>query len=55
MTKKYMIHDLFFIYDLIFFFFCFIIILRSFIYVRKEKYIWLKNRITFGKMTVTSL
>ena len=32
-----------------FFFFCFIIILRTFIYVRKEKYIWLKNRIIFGK------
>ena len=45
MTKKYMIHDPFFIYDLIFFFFCFIIILRTFIYVRKEKYIWLKTEL----------
>ena len=54
MTKKYMIHDPFFIYDLIFLF-CFIIILRTFIYVRKEKYIWLKNRIIFGKMTETLL
>ena len=45
MTKKYMMHDPFFIYDLIFFFFCFIIILRTFIYVRKEKYIWLKTEL----------
>ena len=38
-------------YHLILVFFIYIVILRTFIYVRKEKYIWLKNRITFGKMT----
>ena len=36
-------------YHLILVFFYYIVILRTFIYVRKEKYIWLKNRITFGK------
>ena len=49
--KKYMTQPFVFNYHLILVFFYYIVILRTFIYVRKEKYIWLKNRITFGKMT----
>ena len=53
MTHHQKVHDTTFVfnYHLILVFFYYIVILRTFIYVRKEKYIWLKNRITFGKMT----
>ena len=47
--QKYMTQPFVFNYHLILVFFYYIVILRTFIYVRKEKYIWLKNRITFGK------
>ena len=49
--QKYMTQPFVFNYHLILVFFYYIVILSTFIYVRKEKYIWLKNRITFGKMT----
>ena len=51
MTHHQKVHDTTFVfnYHLILVFFYYIVILRTFIYVRKEKYIWLKNRITFGK------